>query len=93
MKLSEIDRIELLIGLLEDGNGYAFARKIGVDRSRITDIRKGTRGISAYKEKIVEAYPGLVSMEFLESGDIGEFPAVALLGYLLRENARLTKKM
>lgn len=89
--LTEAERIELLIALLEDGNGAAFARKIGCDKSRVTDIRKGLRGIDRYKNRILEAYPSLVSQRFLDTGDIGEFPIVALLSYFMRENARLTR--
>ena len=90
--MTEAERIELLIALLEDGNGAAFARKIGCDKSRVTDIRRGIRGIDRYKKRILEAYPTLVSEKFLDTGDIGEFPLVALISYLVRENARLSGK-
>lgn len=89
MVLPEKERIDLLVSLLEDGNGAAFARKIGCDKSRVSDMRKGIRGIGRYKERIMEAYPGLVTPGFLDTGDIGDFPAVALISYLVRENARL----
>ena len=92
MKIPEKDRIELLIDLLEDGNGAAFARKIGCDKSRITDIRKGRRGMERYRGRILDAYQGFVTAEFLDTGDIGYFPVFALLSYFVRENARLTKK-
>lgn len=92
MIIPENERIELLIALLEDGNGAAFARKIGCDKSRVTDIRKGRRGIDRYRGRILAAYPGLVTAGFLDTGDIGEFPTVALLSYFIRENARLTSK-
>lgn len=92
MRIPEKDRIDFLIALLEDGNGAAFARKIGCDKSRISDIRKGRRGISAYRERILKAYPDLVSWEFIETGDVGYFPAFALIAYLMRENARLSAR-
>lgn len=92
MRIPEKDRIDFLVALLEDGNGAAFARKIGCDKARITDIRKGRRGISAYRDRILEAYPNMVSWEFIETGDVGYFPAFALISYLMRENARLSGK-
>lgn len=89
MIIPEHERIEFLVSLLEDGNGAAFARKIGCDKSRIAEMRKGKRGIGAYIRRIKEAYPSLSGTEFLETGDIGDFPLVALVAYLVRENARL----
>ena len=89
MTLPEHERIDLLVSLLEDGNGAAFARKIGCDKSRVTEMRKGTRGIGAYVDRILEAYPVLARTNFLISGDIGDFPLVALVSYFVRENARL----
>ena len=89
MNIPEKDRIELLISLLEDGNGAAFARKIGCDKARITDIRKGVRGIDRYRGRILAAYPDFVTSAFLDTGDIGAFPVFALLSYFMRENERL----
>lgn len=89
MTLPENERIDLLVSLLEDGNGAAFARKIGCDKSRVTEMRKGTRAIGSYCDRIAEAYPALAHTNFLISGDIGDFPLVALVSYLIRENARL----
>ena len=34
----------------------------------------------------------MVSWEFIETGDVGYFPAFALISYLMRENARLSGK-
>ena len=92
MNIPEKDRVELLVALLEDGNGAAFARKIGCDKSRVTELRSGKRGITAYRGRILAAYPGIVTSGFLDTGDIGNFPLMALLSYFMRENARLTGK-
>lgn len=89
MIIPENERLDFLVSLLEDGNGAAFARKIGCDKSRITEIRKGTRGIGFYRDRIVAAYPVMENSQFMETGDIGDFPLVALVSYFARENQRL----
>lgn len=93
MILPEHERMDFLVSLLEDGNGAAFARKIGCDKSRVAEMRKGKRGIAAYVRRIKDAYPALADSQFLETGDIGDFPLIALVSYLARENARLRALM
>ena len=93
MRLPEYERIDLLVSLLEDGNGAAFARKIGCDKSRITEMRKGKRGTEGYRERIAEAYPILKGSRFLDTGEIGDFPLVALVSFLVKQNKKILSKM
>lgn len=93
MRLPEYERIDLLVSLLEDGNGAAFARKIGCDKSRITEMRKGKRSTEGYRERIAEAYPVLKGSRFLDTGEIGDFPLVALVSLLIRMNEKLMEKI
>ena len=93
MIIPEHERVDLLISLLEDGNGAAFARNIGVDKARITELRRGKRSPEVYRKRIENAYPVLNGCNFIASGDIGDFPLVALVSLLIRMNEKLMEKI
>lgn len=66
--MTEPERLELLIRVLEGSNAAEFARKIGVQESAISRMRSGKYGIRKKINSIINAYPA-VNREWLESGE------------------------
>ena len=66
--MTEAERINHLINVLEGGNGAAFARKIGVSVPSLSKMRRGHFGIRLKIDAIVKAYPS-VSRAWLETGE------------------------
>lgn len=66
--MTESERIEFLIQVLESGNGSAFGEKIGVSRATVSKMRKGMVGFRLNKEGILAAYPQ-IRREWLETGE------------------------
>lgn len=66
--MSEAERIEYLIKVLEAGNYSAFAEKIGTTSPNLFKMRKGQIGIRLQIPKILKAYPQ-VNREWLETGE------------------------
>lgn len=65
--MTESERIEFIIQVLESGNGVAFGKKIGVSASNVSKMRKGVIGFRLNKEAILAAYPQ-IRREWLETG-------------------------
>lgn len=66
--MTEPERIELIINILEGGNGSEFGRKIGVSKSTVTQMRKGARRIRFHINSILAAYPR-IDREWLTTGE------------------------
>jgi transcriptional regulator with XRE-family HTH domain len=66
--MTEIERIEYLIKVLEGGSGYKFAQKVGMSNASISRIRKGDYGIRLKIDAIIKAYPQ-INREWLETGE------------------------
>lgn len=66
--MTEAERIEYLIGVLENGNGAEFARRIGISIAAISNMRSGKYGISKKTDAILRTYPA-VNRSWLESGE------------------------
>ena len=66
--MTEAERIEYLINVLENGNAAEFGRKIGAHKSTVSQMRKGARGIRLRVNSILEAYPS-VDREWLTTGE------------------------
>lgn len=66
--MSEPERIEFIVQVLESGNGAAFGKKIGVSPATVSKMRKGQIGFRLNKEGILTAYPQ-VRREWLETGE------------------------
>lgn len=66
--MTEPERLELLIRVLEGNNAAEFARKIGVQESAISRMRSGQYGIRKKINSIINAYPA-VNRDWLESGE------------------------
>lgn len=66
--MTESKRIDYLIEVLESGNGAKFGERIGAHKTSISAMRKGTRGIRLWVDKIIRAYPN-VRREWLTTGE------------------------
>ena len=66
--MTEAERIDFLINVLEGGNGSQFGDKIGTDRATVCDLRCGRRKVRRYVERILAAYPA-VSRSWLTTGE------------------------
>lgn len=80
--------VEYLIEVYEDGNASEFARKIGVNRSRVSEIRGGRRSVEAYIPRLLDVYPD-VPEKFYRTFDEGILPSSVLLLRYRKENTRL----
>lgn len=65
--MTESERINFLIRAMENGNGAAFAKKIGVSTAMVSRIRNGEVGIRLRVNDILREYPA-VNREWLETG-------------------------
>lgn len=66
--MTEAERINYLIGVLENGNGSAFAQKIGVSSPSVSKMRRGVFSIRMKIDSILKAYPS-VNRKWLETGE------------------------
>jgi hypothetical protein len=66
--MTEAERIEFIVQVLESGNGSAFGSKIGVSPATASKMRKGQVGFRLNKEAILSAYPQ-IRREWLETGE------------------------
>ena len=66
--MTEPERLELLIRVLEGNNAAEFARKIGVQESAVCRMKSGRYGIKKKINSIINAYPA-VSRDWLETGE------------------------
>lgn len=66
--MTEAERIEFIIQVLESGNASAFGKKIGISPANAGKMRKGQIGFRLNKEAILTAYPQ-IRREWLETGE------------------------
>lgn len=66
--MTEAERIEYLISVLENGVGSEFAKRIGVSHAAVSKMRNGIFGISKKIDAIIKAYPA-VNRNWLETGE------------------------
>lgn len=66
--MTEAERIDFLIKVLESGNAADFAERIGVSRATANRMRQGKVGIRLRINDILFAYPA-INREWLESGE------------------------
>ena len=66
--LSESERLNYLIKMLEGGNAKAFADKTGIIPSTVSRIRAGKLRLNSKVDTILKAYP-TVSRTWLETGE------------------------
>lgn len=66
-KLSGRERLNKMIDHFAYGNASAFARRIGVDKSVISNIRSGASSFDRHIPRLLEAFPN-VREEWLRTG-------------------------
>lgn len=66
--MSESERLDYLIKVLEGNNARVFAEKTGIRTDSLSRARKGTNHPSSYFERVLKAYPD-VSREWLYNGE------------------------
>lgn len=65
--MTEAQRLDYLIKVLERDNAKAFAEKIGVSQKTVSYMRHGKRSIAIHADKVCRAYPQ-VKKEWLLTG-------------------------
>ena len=65
--MTEAERIEFIIRVLESGNASAFGKKIGVGSATASKMRLGKVGFRLRVDEILKAYPQ-IRREWLETG-------------------------
>ena len=66
--MTEPERLNFLIKVLEGNNAAEFARRIGVTESAMSRMRSGQYGIKKKINSIILAYPA-VNRDWLETGE------------------------
>lgn len=66
--MTEAERIEFIIKVLESGNASAFGNKIGVGAATASKMRLGKVGFRLRVNEILKAYPQ-IRREWLETGE------------------------
>jgi transcriptional regulator with XRE-family HTH domain len=66
--MTEAQRIDYLISVLENGVGSEFAKRIGVSHAAVSKMRNGIFGISKKIDAIIKAYPS-VNRDWLDTGE------------------------
>lgn len=68
--MTESQRIDYLVSVLEGGNAKAFANKCGMHQQAVSMLRQGKGRIDTYVSRILSAYPD-VDDKWLVTG-VGE---------------------
>lgn len=66
--LSGRERLNKLVDHFAYGNASAFARRIGVDKSVISNIRSGSSSFNRHIPRILQAFPN-IREEWLRTGE------------------------
>ena len=66
--MTEAQRIDYLVSVLEGGNAKAFAEKAGLHPQAVTNLRQGRYRIDRFVAKILSAYPD-VDDKWLVTGE------------------------
>ena len=82
--MTEPQRIDYLVSVLEGGNAKAFANKAGMHQQTVTGLRQGKYHIDKYVTKILAAYPD-VDDKWLVTGDGDPLVSIREKGEVLRK--------
>ena len=66
--MTEAERIDYLVKVLESGSATEFGKKIGISKAGVSRMKKGDYGIRLHINSIIKAYPS-VRREWLETGE------------------------
>ena len=90
--MTEAQRIDYLVTVLEGGNAKAFAEKVGTHPQSITNLRQGRYRIDRFVAKILGAYPD-VDDKWLVTGEGEPLRSVREKGEVLRKIESLEKEI
>lgn len=82
--MTDAQRIEYLVAVLEGGNAKAFADKAGMHQQTVTGIRQGKYKVDKFVARILAAYPD-VDDKWLVTGDGEPLRSVRERGEALRK--------
>ena len=66
--MTEAERIDFLVKVMENNNGAAFAKRLGVSPAVVSRMRKGEIGIRLRINDILEEYPA-INRDWLVTGE------------------------
>lgn len=66
--MTEAERIDFLVKVMENGNGASFAKRLGISSAVVSRMRKGEIGIRLRINDILAEYPA-VNRSWLETGE------------------------
>lgn len=90
--MTEAQRIDYLVSVLEGGNSKAFANKTGLYQQAVTNLRQGKYRIDKFVSRILEAYPD-VDGKWLVSGDGEPLRSTREKGEVLKKVESLEKEI
>ena len=90
--MTEAQRIDYLVSVLEGGNAKAFAEKAGMHPQSVTNLRQGRYRIDRFVAKILGAYPD-VDDKWLVTGEGEPLRSVREKGEVLKKMESLEREM
>jgi len=90
--MTEPQRIDYLVSVLEGGNAKAFAEKAGIRQQAVTGLRHGQCRMEKYVAKILQAYPD-VDDKWLITGGGEPLRSVREKGEVLRKVEAMEKEL
>lgn len=82
--MTDAQRIDYLVAVLEGGNAKAFADKAGMHQQTVTGLRQGKYKVDKFVTRILAAYPD-VEDKWLVTGDGEPLRSVREKGEALRK--------
>ena len=90
--MTEAQRIEYLVAVLEGGNAKAFAEKAGLNQQAVTNLRQGRYRFDRFVAKILAAYPD-VDDKWLVTGEGEPLHSIWEKGEVLRKVESLEREI
>lgn len=90
--MTEAQRIDYLVAVLEGGNAKAFAEKAGLNQQAVTNLRQGRYRIDRFVTKILAAYPD-VDDKWLVTGEGEPLHSIWEKGEVLRKVESLEREI
>ena len=90
--MTESQRIDYLVSVLEGGNAKAFANKCGMHQQAVSMLRQGKGRIDTYVSRILSAYPD-VDDKWLVTGEGEPLHSIWEKGEVLRKVESLEREI
>ena len=90
--MTDAQRTDYLVSVLEGGNARAFAERAGMNQQAVTNLRKGRYRLDRYVTRILDAYPD-VEERWLVTGEGEPLRSVRERGELLSRMASLEREV